>query len=119
MKICMVSSESVPFSKSGGLADVVGAPTALAALGDDIRVILPSMAASRPLRSKLDITVPSPCSAREETFRQATLDKVVYYFVDHCSTPSGGIYGDTSHAPYDDNLVRTLLNKAAMALVKR
>lgn len=124
MKICMVSSESVPFSKSGGLADVVGAlSTALAALGDDIRVILPlygSVEASA--FKKLDITVPvSLLGKREEvTFRQATLDKVVYYFVDHCFyTERGGIYGDTSHAPYDDNLVRyTLLNKAAMALVK-
>ena len=96
----MVSSESVPFSKSGGLADVVGAlSTALAALGDDIRVILPlygSVEASA--FKKLDITVPvSLLGKREEvTFRQATLDKVVYYFVDHCFyTERGGIYGDT------------------------
>ncbi|HPY11339.1 MAG TPA: glycogen synthase [Sphaerochaeta sp.] len=124
MKICMVSSESVPFSKSGGLADVVGAlSTALAALGDDIRVILPlygSIDASA--FKKLDIIVPvSLFSKREEVaFRSVTLDKVIFYFVDHpFYTERGGIYGDTAHAPYDDNLVRyTLLDKAAMALVK-
>jgi len=120
----MVSSESVPFSKSGGLADVVGAlSTALAALGDDIRVILPlygSIDASA--FKKLDIIVPvSLFSKREEVaFRSVTLDKVIFYFVDHpFYTERGGIYGDTAHAPYDDNLVRyTLLDKAAMALVK-
>ncbi len=124
MKICMVSSESVPFSKSGGLADVVGAlSTALAALGDDIRVILPLYGSiDGSAFKKLDITVPvSLFSKREEVaFRSVTLDKVIFYFVDHpFYTARGGIYGDTSHAPYDDNLVRyTLLNKAAMALVK-
>ncbi|MDD4647086.1 MAG: glycogen/starch synthase, partial [Sphaerochaeta sp.] len=35
----MVSSESVPFSKSGGLADVVGALSgALAMVGEEVRV---------------------------------------------------------------------------------
>lgn len=38
----MVASESVPFSKTGGLADVVGAlPGAVAALGWDVTVVLP------------------------------------------------------------------------------
>ncbi|MGH9356864.1 MAG: glycogen/starch synthase, partial [Terriglobia bacterium] len=42
MKICFVASECVPFSKTGGLADVVGAlPEALAALGHEVSVILP------------------------------------------------------------------------------
>ena len=42
MKVVFVASEGVPFSKTGGLADVVGAlPKALAALGHDVEVILP------------------------------------------------------------------------------
>ncbi len=124
MKICMISSESVPFSKSGGLADVVGAlSAALAALGDDIRVILPLYGSVDASAFKtLDITVPVTLLGKTEevAFRETSLDKVVYYFVDHrFYSERGGIYGDTSHAPYDDNLVRyTLLNKAAMALVK-
>ena len=37
-----IASECVPFIKSGGLADVLGAlPKALAAAGEDIRVVLP------------------------------------------------------------------------------
>ena len=42
MKILMVASEAVPFAKTGGLADVVGAlPRFLAELGHDVRVVMP------------------------------------------------------------------------------
>ena len=42
MKILMVSSESVPFSKSGGLADVVGSlSAALHDLQAEVHVLLP------------------------------------------------------------------------------
>ncbi len=38
----MVASEAIPFAKTGGLADVVGAlPKALREQGDDVRVLLP------------------------------------------------------------------------------
>jgi starch synthase len=41
-KVLMVASEAVPFAKSGGLADVIGAlPQALVAQGDDVAVVLP------------------------------------------------------------------------------
>ena len=42
MKIMMLASEGVPFIKTGGLADVVGAlPTVLQALGHEVIVVLP------------------------------------------------------------------------------
>ena len=42
MKVAFVASEGVPFSKTGGLADVVGAlPKTLASLGHEVEVILP------------------------------------------------------------------------------
>jgi starch synthase len=42
MKILMVSSEAIPFAKTGGLADVSGAlPKALARLGHEITLALP------------------------------------------------------------------------------
>ena len=42
MKILFTTSECVPFIKTGGLADVVGALSpVLAEKGNDVRVILP------------------------------------------------------------------------------
>jgi starch synthase len=42
MKICFVSSESVPFVKTGGLADVSGSlPLALEKLGCEVKIFLP------------------------------------------------------------------------------
>jgi starch synthase len=42
MKILFIASEVSPFSKTGGLGDVSGAlPTALAALGHDVKVVTP------------------------------------------------------------------------------
>ena len=52
VKVLSVASEAAQLVKTGGLADVVGAlPAALAAVGWDMRVLLP---AYRSLRSKLD-----------------------------------------------------------------
>lgn len=45
MKILLVSSEVVPFAKTGGLADVAGAlPMALERLGHEVRVAMPKYA---------------------------------------------------------------------------
>ena len=42
MKILFATSECVPFVKTGGLADVVGAlPKEILKAGEDVRVILP------------------------------------------------------------------------------
>ena len=42
MKILFVASEVDPFAKTGGLADVAAAlPKALAALGHDVRIVMP------------------------------------------------------------------------------
>lgn len=43
LKILILSAEVAPFAKAGGLADVCGAlPKALAALGHDVRVVMPA-----------------------------------------------------------------------------
>jgi len=46
LRILYATSEVVPFSKTGGLADVAGAlPESLAQMGHDVRVISPYYAA--------------------------------------------------------------------------
>jgi starch synthase len=43
LKILLLSGEVAPFAKTGGLADVSGAlPKALAALGHDVRIVMPA-----------------------------------------------------------------------------
>jgi starch synthase len=49
VRIVFVASEGVPFSKTGGLADVVGAlPKALAKLGHKLEVVLPRYRMTKP-----------------------------------------------------------------------
>ncbi|TGD63038.1 glycogen synthase GlgA [Tabrizicola sp. WMC-M-20] len=54
-RVLSVASECVPFVKTGGLADVVGAlPSALAAVGWDMRVLIPAYRALRPLFAQME-----------------------------------------------------------------
>ncbi len=54
MKVLFAASEAVPFAKTGGLADVAGSlPQALAALGHDVRVVIPRYGSIDPVKNKL------------------------------------------------------------------
>ena len=60
LNILMVSAEMVPFAKTGGLADVVGAlPKALKELGHDIRVVIPRYGRIRRDKFGLTDLIPS------------------------------------------------------------
>ncbi len=49
MRILFVASEGLPFSKTGGLADVVEAlPKALVAQGHEVAVVLPRYRGTKP-----------------------------------------------------------------------
>jgi len=56
VRIAFVASEMVPFSKTGGLADVVGAlPSALSRLGQDVSVFTPLYQAARASCERLGL----------------------------------------------------------------
>ncbi|MGH7298819.1 MAG: glycogen synthase GlgA [Candidatus Rokuibacteriota bacterium] len=59
LRILVVASEVAPFAKTGGLADVAGAlPRALAALGHDVRVLLPKYRGAEAHAPETRLVVP-------------------------------------------------------------
>lgn len=115
----MITSEAVPFSKSGGLADVAGSlPPALIAKGFDTRIVVPAyntkLEDAGDFECKFDI--PMLSTSEHIVITSKVVNKTKYYFVCHpwfCERK--GIYGDTSFAPYEDNLERfSLFDKAAL-----
>ena len=89
LRILMVAAEGVPYAKTGGLADVIGAlPRALKRLGHDVRVVLPryqSIAAERWQLRTAVADLPVPMDAEVEHVRVLETpagEEVPVYFVD-------------------------------------
>ncbi len=85
MKILFVASEGLPFSKTGGLADVVEAlPKSLAALGHEVAVLLPRYRNIRAVAVTLpNLTIPMGDTLRFPAIVDGgTLRGVRYFFVD-------------------------------------
>lgn len=60
LRILLIASEVAPFAKTGGLADVAGAlPRALAALGHDVRVLLPKYRGTEAHATETRVVVPT------------------------------------------------------------
>ena len=124
MNILMITSEAVPFSKSGGLADVASALSiALANLDNNVSVLMPSYGFidlsdfSAPIAT-FDVELNS--KQEKVSIVKKTLRNVDYYALVHpLFTNRKGIYGDTSFTPYGDNYERyMLLAKATFPLCK-
>lgn len=116
MRIVFVSTEVVPFAKTGGLADVCGAlPRALAGLGHEVSVIMPAFRQTKSAGRELvptDVTVDVPIGAKIVSGRilRSTLpgDQVPVYLVDqpeYYDRPE--LYRDTAAGEdYRDNCER-------------
>lgn len=113
MKIVIAASEAVPFAKTGGLADVIGAlPVALAALGHDVRVMMPryrSIDAERyglvPVGRPFDV----PISDRREPaqlFEGRLGNKVPIYFIEQKKYFDRQELYQTAAGDYPDNAER-------------
>ena len=118
MKILMVSSETVPFSKSGGLADVIGALSeALSGCGHDVRVFMPmySFIEDDGFSDELEFEVPMLGSVEKVSTVERLYGSVRFVGLRHpYFTDRKGIYGDTSFTPYDDNSRRFMLFSQAV-----
>jgi starch synthase len=119
MKVLFVGSEATPFSKTGGLADVLGAlPKELVNLGIDTRVVLPKHGVTKekfynemhPI-CKYRVTVGS----KEEYCGIESIEKdgVIYYFIDN-EYYFG--YRETLYGHYDDGERYGFFNNAVMQM---
>jgi starch synthase len=114
MHIAFVASECVPFSKTGGLADVVGAlPAALASLGHQVSVYLPRYRQTKLTDAQTvvrSITVPFDDRYRfSSVLSGGNHGGVHYYFVEYPPFfDRDALYG-TSAGDYADNAERFAL----------
>jgi len=122
-RVLMVASEASPFAKTGGLADVLGGlPPALAALGEDVAVVLPrygsvALTGAERVWSAMPITV-GPHSFTV-AIDQVMAGGVRYLFVD-CPPlfDRAGVYGEGG-GDYPDNHIRfAALNMAALGIAR-
>jgi len=85
MKILFVSPEGLPFSKTGGLADVVeGLPKALVELGHEVAVVLPRYRGTKPSKVLVpSFTIPLGDRMRFPAVADGTVvSGVRYFFID-------------------------------------
>ncbi len=119
MKIVFAASECVPFSKTGGLADVVGAlPPALAALGHQVTVYLPKYKQTKLTETTTvvrSITVPFDDRYRFCSIVDGgTHSGVKFYFIDYPPYfDRDALYG-TPLGDYRDNAERFALYSRAV-----
>ncbi len=122
MKILHVASEVSPFSKSGGLADVVGAlSVALASEGNEVWTISPRYAGSPAQASPTGLRLGVPLAgATHDASLYALEDRGVrHLFVDNAMFRRRGLYGD-EHGTFGDNHIRfALLCQAALHAAHR
>lgn len=123
MKILFVGSECVPFAKTGGLADVLGAlPKVLAQRGHDVAVVLPRYKKIEPGKVVLPtVTVAlGPTVHFPSVQNGRTLDGVRYYFANYPPHYDRDQLYTVQGRDFDDNPERfALFAKVVLEIAKR
>src|ERR1700751_5895314 len=123
MKVLFVASEALPYSKTGGLADVVEAlPKALSEMGHEVAIFLPRYRANKATSAIISsLTIPLGDMLRFPALAEApSVAGVRYFFLDDPEyfdreSPYGNKLGD-----YADNAERFAeLSRAAIEFMKR
>src|SRR6202790_170995 len=122
MRILFVASEGLPFSKTGGLADVVEAlPKALVAQGHEVAVVLPRYRGTKASAVVMpSLTIPMANRLRFPAVLDGTvISGVRYFFVDDTAYfDRDGFYGNSAR-DFPDNAERyTEFCRAAIEIVK-
>ncbi|MBN1888650.1 MAG: glycogen synthase GlgA [Thermoflexales bacterium] len=126
LKIAMITPECVPFAKTGGLADVVGAlPKALRSLGHEPIVILPKYSSIDARKHNLQFFL-SPLGVwmgnTEEwcaTFTTSLEGVPVYFIESNQYFDRFGFYHDADFEDYQDNPRRFgFFSRAALQLCR-
>lgn len=118
-KIYMVSSEVAPFAKTGGLGDVVGSlPSALADIGDDVRVVMPKYGCIpheylEQMEFKFFIYIPLGWRRKYCGVFELVKDNVTYYFIDN-----EYYFGDPYLYKWNDLERFAFFDKAALEILK-
>ena len=123
MKILFVSPEGLPFSKTGGLADVVeGLPKALVEIGHEVAVVLPRYRGTKAKKVVLpSVAIPLGDQLRFPTIADGTeVHGVRYFFVDDPAYfDREKLYG-TESGDYPDNAERFAeFSRAAIEVARR
>ena len=121
MNVLFVASEAVPFIKTGGLADVMGAlPKALAKKGMDVRLVIPiySRIAEEAKKQMKEVTTGIVNLAWRQLYygvEEIKQDGVTVYFIDNeWYFKRDGLYGygdDDERFAYFCRAVLTMLPK--------
>ncbi|MWV42317.1 glycogen synthase GlgA [Paenibacillus sp. HJL G12] len=120
MKVLFAAAESVPFIKTGGLADVIGAlPQALQRSGIDVRVVLPKYRGiPEKYRDQMEhlgeVYVPVGWRNQYCGIEKCVHDGITYYFVDN-----EYYFGrDSVYGYMDDGERFGFFNRAVLQLLK-
>jgi starch synthase len=119
MHIAFAASECVPFSKTGGLADVVGAlPSALAALGHQVSVFLPRYKQTKLAKSETvvrSLTIPFDDQYRFcSVLDGGSLSGVRFYFIEYPRFFERDTLYGTPSGDFPDNAERFALYSRAV-----
>lgn len=126
LKILMVTSEAVPFAKTGGLADMVTTLSAeLAHMGHDVRIVMPRyyfIPRDRLFKHWLPLGVPLSDDEHWSGLYESKLPgtEIPVYFVDYEKLYGrDGVYGTKAVPFFADNALRFAhLSKAALQMCR-
>ncbi len=121
MNICFVGSEATPFSKTGGLADVLGSlPGAMKALGHDVSLIIPKHLSTKErfdgdLKTVDTARIPVGQKREYAGFQHMDFNGIDVYAIDneYYFGYRENLYGD-----FDDGERYAYFNHAVLSLIK-